>query len=279
MSIVCIWNVFACMLQYLYVYVCILIYMLVYVRICKYWWKVPCDLEKGSGRYTNLYTSQICISPESQTCPVWCATLSHPVKIQLGTTASFPGTCTAATLRAICVACATVRAPQALEAPCSTSSPGAWFSQWTTRRMPTEKWTINDFFPGQSVPVCPYWWFVHCCAFLGSFAVVLIVILSFTIQIHAYTCKYMQILTIKKFPITAATWCKYTCLYCQIHANTCKYMQYNLIYFDVFARIWCKYLQVSLSVFASIASICMYSRNTKVLVALILANRCNTCKY
>ena len=43
---------------------------------------------------------------------------------QLGTTAPFPGTCMAARTRAIRLACATVRAPQAQEAPCFTSTPG-----------------------------------------------------------------------------------------------------------------------------------------------------------
>jgi hypothetical protein len=93
---------------------------------------------------------------------------------------------------------ATVRAPQAQEAPCSTSTPGPWFGQWTTRRMLTEKWTINIFLSEQSVPVCPCWWCVHCCAVLASFAVVLIVILPLTIQIYAYTCKYMQNTDYKK---------------------------------------------------------------------------------
>ncbi len=59
-------------------------------------------------------------------------------------------------------------------------------------------------------------------------------------RVHAYNAKYML-----------------------IHADTWKY---NLIYLHVFARIWCKYMHVSLSVFASFASICMYSRLTKVLV-------------
>ncbi len=68
----------------------------------------------------------------------------------------------------------------------------------------------------------------------------------------------------------------YTAKYMLIHADTCKY---NLIYLHQIACIWCKYMQVSLSVFSSIASICMYSRLTKVLVVSILANRCNTCKY
>ena len=39
-------------------------------------------------------------------------------------TAPFPGKCTAARKRAIHLACATVRDPLALEAPCSTSTPG-----------------------------------------------------------------------------------------------------------------------------------------------------------
>ncbi len=73
--------------------------------------------------------------------------------------------------------------------------------------------------------------------FLGSFAVVLIVILSFTIQIQAYTCKYMQNTDYKK---VSYHWSR---IYMHILPNTCKYMQIHAIQPDLFRHI-CTYLQV-----------------------------------
>ncbi len=125
--------------------------------------------------------------------------------------------------------------------------------------MQTEKWTINIFLSEQSVPVCPCWWCAHCCAVSGSFAVVLIVILPFTIQIYAYTCIYMQNTDDKK------VWYHWCTIYMHILPNTCIYMQIHAIQPDLFQRICtylhvfgvsickylCQYLQV-LQVFASI---------------------------
>ena len=75
---------------------------------------------------------QLCMSFHSRTSWGNCRWFQQEM------TAPFPGKCTAARKRAIHLACATVRDPLALEAPCSTSTPGPWFGQLTTKRMATE---------------------------------------------------------------------------------------------------------------------------------------------
>ncbi len=133
----------------LYVSICIGVHIVIHD------WKdivFQCLLE------TNLYISRVpnlsCMvchsltsweNPAGDDCTI-------PWNMHGRTAACYP--CTAARLRAI-LACAIVRAPHAREAPCSTSTPGPWFCHWTTRRMSTEKGTINKLFAKTKCPCVP----------------------------------------------------------------------------------------------------------------------------
>ena len=104
------YNVYVCM-YYLYVFVCID----VYISRCLNIMNLVCAFAVLQWLHAHLWS--------------WSCNEYHQSTCQR--------------MLAISGACATVTAPWAQGAPCSTSTPGPWFGRLTTRQWHAEKWKIN----------------------------------------------------------------------------------------------------------------------------------------
>jgi hypothetical protein len=78
-------------------------------------------------------------------CILFCKRLTGAFSLLVPAGEGNPWKCTAARMHTICAsgACANVMDPMVQGAPCSTSTPGPWCGQMTSRRLPTKKWVLN----------------------------------------------------------------------------------------------------------------------------------------